>query len=60
MNQYTRVRETKYKELNQDIKENDYDDLVNYAIDIGITKAFIQEGETNKESFIPKFDLTGV
>ena len=60
MNQYTRVRETKYKELNEDIKENDYNELVNYAIDLGITKAFIQEGETNKESFIPKFDLTGV
>lgn len=60
MNQYTRVRETKYKELNEDIKESDYNELVNYAIDLGITKAFIQEGETNKESFIPKFDLTGV
>lgn len=60
MNQYTRVRETKYKELNQDIKESDYNELVNYALDLGITKAFIQEGETNKESFIPKFDLTGV
>lgn len=60
MNQYTRVRETKYKELNQDIKETDYDELINYAMDLGITNAFIQEGETNKESFIPKFDLTGV
>ena len=60
MNQYTRVRETKYKELNQDIKEDDYNELVDYALDLGITNAYIQEGETNKESFIPKFDLTGV
>ena len=28
---------------------------INYALDLGIKKAFIQEGETQSESFIPNF-----
>lgn len=32
-----------------------YDVLVDYAIDLGVEQAFIQEGETAKESFIPDF-----
>ena len=56
MNQYTPVRKIeKYKELNETVKDDEYDSLVNYACDLGITKAFIQEGETYKESFIPDF-----
>ena len=56
MNQYTPVKQfEKYKELNNKVKENDYDELINYALDLGIKKAFIQEGETQSESFIPDF-----
>ena len=56
MNQYTPVRKIeKYKELNSTVEEKEYDELVNYALDIGIQNAFIQEGETCKESFIPDF-----
>ena len=58
MNQYTPVRKIKeYKELNEAVKESEYDELINYACDLGITKAFIQEGETCKESFIPDFNI---
>lgn len=56
MNQFTPVRKIdKYKELNETIEDSEYDELINYALDIGIEKAFIQEGETCKESFIPDF-----
>ena len=56
MNQYTPVRKIdNYKELNSIVSTCEYDDLINYACDIGITNAYIQEGETCKESFIPDF-----
>lgn len=58
MNQYTPIRHIeKYKELNNKVDDYEYDSLVNYACDIGITKAFIQEGETCSESFIPDFSI---
>jgi len=57
MNQYTPVRKIdNYNELNCIVTDNEYDDLINYACDLGITNAFIQEGETQKESFIPDFN----
>lgn len=57
MNQYTPVRKIdKYKELNNTVTNNEYDKLINYACDLGITNAFIQEGETCKDSFIPDFN----
>ncbi len=31
-------------------------DVVNYAVDLGITNAFVQEGEAASESFIPDFE----
>ena len=55
MNQYTPVRECTYQELNRTVREDEYDALVNYAYDLGIRKAFIQEGGTCMESFIPDF-----
>lgn len=56
MNQYTPVRNiNEYPELNRTVSDEEYDELINYACDLGITNAFIQEGETCKESFIPDF-----
>lgn len=56
MNQYTPIRHFEhYQELNQKITNEDYDEVINYAIDLGIEKAYIQEGETASESFIPDF-----
>ena len=56
MNQYTPLRKIdNYKELNNKLDDSEYDDVVNYACDLGITNAFIQEGETCLESFIPDF-----
>ena len=57
MNQYTPVRNLDYPNLNTSVSKEDYDELVNYAYDLGIRQAFIQEGNTVKESFIPDFNI---
>ena len=46
----------KYKELDRRVTADEYDDVVNYAVDLGITNAFVQEGEAASESFIPDFE----
>lgn len=55
MNQYTPMKKLKYEELNHTINDDIYDNLINYAYDLGVRNAFIQEGETQKKSFIPDF-----
>jgi len=50
----------RYLEINRKITEEEYEELVNYAIDIGVENGFIQEGETASESFIPEFNNEGV
>ncbi len=56
MNQYTPVAECPYENLNRKLTEEEYEDVINYALTIGVQKAFIQEGDTAEESFIPDFD----
>ncbi len=61
MNQYTPLEGVKdYDEINRKLTEKEYDELVDYAIDLGVENGFIQEGDTAKESFIPAFDYEGV
>ncbi|MBU3810953.1 MAG: radical SAM protein [Candidatus Niameybacter stercoravium] len=61
MNQYTPLKHVaKYPELNRPLSPKHYDYMVDYALAIGIENGFIQEGETNKESFIPPFNEEGV
>lgn len=62
MNQYTPMPgiEVRYPELGRKITSQEYDEVVDYAIEIGVENGFIQEGETAEESFIPEFDITGV
>ena len=50
----------KYPELTRNITDREYDEVVDFAMDIGIENGFIQEGETAEESFIPEFDNEGV
>lgn len=58
MNQYTPLKcVEKYPELNRKITSEEYDDVVDYAIELGVENGFIQEGETAQESFIPEFSL---
>ena len=61
MNQFTPLSNLeKYPELNRKITDEEYEALVDYAINIGIENGFIQEGDTAEESFIPAFDCEGV
>ena len=58
MSQYTPPPESKYKELTEKLDPEDYQRLVDYADYIGITQAFIQDGEAASESFIPDFSIS--
>ncbi|MBQ8541685.1 MAG: radical SAM protein [Clostridia bacterium] len=60
MNQYTPIKKHKAENLNRTVTDYEYKSLIDYAAHLGIKNAFIQEGETAKESFIPPFDLTGI
>lgn len=61
MNQYTPVtHHPDFPELNRTITEQEYDDVIDYALSIGVENGFIQEGETFSESFIPSFDCEGI
>ena len=38
----------------------EYEEVVDYAIGLGVENGFIQEGGAAEESFIPPFDLEGI
>ena len=40
--------------------EKEYDEVVDYAVLLGVENGFIQEGSTALESFIPAFDNEGI
>ena len=58
MNQYTPIEKLEYDNLNRKVTDDEYDEVVNYAYDLGVRMAFMQEGETQSESFIPDFDCS--
>ncbi|QHQ61428.1 radical SAM protein [Anaerocolumna sedimenticola] len=61
MNQYTPLSNViQYPEINRKITEEEYDELIDYALYLGVENGFIQEGETASESFIPEFNEEGV
>lgn len=61
MNQYTPVNHSDtFTFLNDKVSDKEYDDIINYALDLGVKNAYIQEGETQDESFIPPFNLEGL
>ena len=56
MNQYTPINKCKYSNLNRKVTDEEYDSVVDYALDLGVKNAFVQEGEAASESFIPDFN----
>lgn len=60
MSQFTPIALKDYPEINRTVTRREYGRLVDYALEIGITNAFIQEGDVAKDSFIPAFDCEGV
>lgn len=49
-----------YPELNRKVSRRTYEKYIDYAIELGIEQAFVQEDDVAEESFIPAFDCEGV
>ena len=61
MGQYTPMyRASEVKGLNRKLTTFEYESVVNYALDLGITRCYVQERGAASEEFVPKFDGTGV
>lgn len=64
MNQYTPFDRLKnnpvYGGLCRRVTRREYEAVVDFALGLGVRNAFIQEGDTAEESFIPAFDGEGV
>ena len=61
MSQYTPCTDlAEYPEINRKLTQQEYDDVVDFAVELGLENGFLQEGEAASESFIPPFDLQGV
>ncbi len=61
MNQYTPLcSDERFPELFRPVTDEEYEEVIDYAVSLGIENAFVQEGGAVSESFIPPFDLEGV
>ena len=61
MNQYTPQPGVKdFPELQRQLTDAEYEDLIEYALDLGLENGFIQEPGAASEQFIPAFNLAGV
>ncbi len=61
MSQYTPCTNLcDYPEIDRKLTWDEYNSVVDYAIDLGLENGFLQEEESASESFIPPFDLEGV
>ncbi len=57
MSQYTPMPQLsgKFPELDRRVTKREYNQIIDYALNIGIENAFIQDRKVAKESFIPEF-----
>lgn len=56
LNQYTPLPHVEaYPELNRKVTDEEYEEVVDFALEIGIGHGFLQEGQAASESFIPEF-----
>lgn len=62
MNQYTPMPfiDKACRELDRKVTSYEYDKTIEFALSLGITKAYMQVGRTAAQSFIPPFDLVGI
>ena len=49
-----------FREINRKITKREYNKVVNYALESGLDKLFIQELSSASENFIPAFDFSGI
>ncbi|MBR1552982.1 MAG: radical SAM protein [Schwartzia sp.] len=61
MGQYTPMHDAaKVKGLDRRLTTFEYQSVVDHALDLGITRCYVQERGAASEEFVPKFDGTGV
>lgn len=61
MSQFTPTENTKnFPPLNRKLKDREYEEVIDFCIALGMDNAFIQEGDSASESFIPEFDGEGI
>lgn len=50
----------KHPEINRRITQDEYDEVVDYMLDLGLEDGFIQDLESADSKYTPDFDLSGV
>lgn len=60
MNQFTPINKCKYDNLNRKVTDDEYNEVIDFAAELGIVNAFVQEGDAAEESFIPDFDKNNI
>ena len=55
MNQYTPIKKFNDDILNKKVSKKEYEEIIDYAYDIGVRNAYVQDEGTCKKSFIPDF-----
>lgn len=62
MNQYTPMPDAaeRFPELARRLSPEEYDAVVDFAAELGVEQAFVQEEGTAKDSFIPPFNYEGL
>ncbi len=56
MRQYTPLKTSeKFPNLNRKITEKEYEEIINFCVEMGMEDAYIQDDECASESFIPDF-----
>lgn len=57
MNQYVPMyKASEYPEIDRRVTEEEYDSVVDFAIDLGVENAFVQDSESQDTSYTPNFD----
>jgi putative pyruvate formate lyase activating enzyme len=61
MAQYTPYGDlSDYPELQRGITKREYNKVIDYALDLGLEKIFIQDLSSSDKKYIPAFDFTGI
>ncbi|NPV53010.1 MAG: radical SAM protein [Firmicutes bacterium] len=61
MSQYTPMfRAKSHPELNRRLTREEYDDVLDHFVSIGLENGYMQEESSAREDFVPDFDLTGL
>lgn len=60
MNQYTPIRKLNFEELNNRVSADIYNKLIDYVYGLGVRNAFVQDDESQCDSFIPSFRGDGI